>query len=100
MDMIASYRAGRRPAPRLAAADQGDDLQAVAVGQLAGGVLGARDNVQVQFDGDATAWQLQSPQQLRNGDRLSQLSRLSVDDDGHKREANGGYRNSPHFKGL
>src|SRR5215208_6355738 len=38
---------------KLAAADEVDDLDAVAVGEGCGGPVGAADDVAVEFDGDA-----------------------------------------------
>ena len=39
--------------PSSAAADEVDDLDAVAIGELGGGPVGAADYVAVEFDGDA-----------------------------------------------
>ena len=55
-----------------AAADQGDDLDGVAVAQAVLGVLGARDDVAVDLDGHASRVVAEVLEQLGDGQRVGE----------------------------
>ena len=63
---------------KLAAADEVDDLDAVAFRESGGGPVGSSDDVAVEFDGEALGRERQLFDEGEQGCPLGQLLRLTV----------------------
>jgi hypothetical protein len=63
-----------------AAADSDDDFQAIATGQRGAGMLAARDDRAIFFDGDAFSHQVQRLDQLAQGKRRRKTTGFAIDE--------------------
>ena len=80
--MLSGQPAGTPALPKPSAADEVDDLQLIAIGQLGCGPLLPRDDVAIPFHGHAILLHAELFDQHRQGDRSEALF-LPVDDDFH-----------------
>lgn len=68
----------------LTSADQCNDFEPITVAKYGVGMLGARDNFQVQLDGNMRRRDAQFAKQLGDGERVGDGAWFSVDLDRHR----------------